>query len=256
MSNELLLTDSHCHLALCEAQPDFWNRLEVYLSSGGLAMDVGIDEGDWHHRRKFWLPGVLYSLGVHPNQPPDTPEPDWDVLRDGLRQTASAVGETGLDFYRSVDFVDRQRRWFRHHLELARDLDLPVIIHCRMAFAAVLEELDHFPGVRGVMHCFSEDWTAARQCLDRGLMLSFAGNLTYPKNNDLYEVARKVPADRWLVETDAPYLSPHPLRHRKNHPQHVEHTLRFFAQLRGWDAAEAGRKNRENFLCLFNRSGG
>ncbi len=256
MSNTILLTDSHCHLSLCASQPDFGPRFESFLGSGGLVLDVGIEEDDEERRQKFWGPGVFHSLGIHPNQPPQLPEPDWDRLRERLIRGAAAVGETGLDFYRSPDLAPRQHRWFRYHLEIARSLDLPVIIHCRHAFSAVIEDLKDYPGARGVMHCFSEDWEAARQCLDRGFYLSFAGNLTYPKNHNLQEVARKVPEDRWLVETDAPYLSPHPMRHLKNHPDMVHHTLRFFAQLRGWDPQRAAQENRENFLSLFSRSSG
>lgn len=256
MSNLGPWTDSHCHLLLCAADPGFSERLEAYLDAGGVVLDVGIEEGDEEVRRSLWKPGVYHSCGVHPNQTATGREPDWQALRDRLRHGACAVGETGLDFFRHPETRETQIQWFRHHLEIAVEQDLPVIVHCRQSFEEVLNQVRLFPSVRGVMHCFSEDWPAAEAALDRGFFLSFAGNLTYPKNQALREVARQVPADRWLVETDAPFLTPHPYRYHRNHPDRVGLTLRAMAEIRGLDPERAAAQARENFLRLFNRCGG
>jgi TatD DNase family protein len=254
MSNISFLTDSHCHLEICAQQTtDSQERLKRFVEGGGMVLDIGIEQGDEHRRRGFWMPGVRWSLGIHPNQSLHDLDPDWDKLKQGLLLGASAVGETGLDYFRAPQQAKRQKEWFARHLEIAHELDLPVVIHCRQALGDVLDVLKGFPGVRGVMHCFSEDWEAACRCLELGMMVSFAGNVTYPKNHTLHEVAQKVPSDQWLVETDAPFLAPQPVRHLKNHPDLVHHTLEFVAKMRGLTLDEALQESRTNFLNLFNR---
>lgn len=236
--------------------PDAAARLQRFLEEGGLVLDVGIRPDDVERRRPLWSKGVLWSAGLHPNFCGEEPHLDGEELRRVLKLGSSAVGETGLDFYRSPHTEALQREWFRIHLELSRELDLPVVIHCRDAEEAVLEELRARPPAGGVWHCFSGGWEVAKRCLDLGLYLSFAGNVTYANQDDLLEVVRRVPADRWLVETDAPYLAPQPVRGRKNHPDFVVHTVRFVAGVRGLSEGEALLQARENFLRLFSRRGG
>jgi TatD DNase family protein len=191
---------------------------------------------------------VFAILGIHPH------EAGGDHVLDALRDLfahprAVAVGETGLDFFRDYAPHDRQRELFRQHLALARELEKPVVIHNRAADADVLEELASFDGTV-VLHCFSSP-SALPAALERGYYVSFAGNATYKNASDLRLAATQVPPDRLLTETDAPYLSPEPLRGRPNEPAHVVHTLEALAGARGVDADELAARVDENAKRAF-----
>lgn len=167
-----------------------------------------------------------------------------------------AVGETGLDFYYSFAPAERQEEVFRFQLDLAREVGLPVVIHARQSEARVCEVLSEYPDLAGrvVFHCFSADAALARRILDLGYWLSFTGVVTFRNATGVQEAARLVPADRFLVETDAPYLSPEPLRGRRpNEPAWVVHTARFLAELRGQpfeELAETTTRNARRFFGL------
>ncbi len=244
--------DSHAHLALTAQKVSDWKiRLDQSLLSGGRIMDVGIQEGDEEARRPFWGAGILYSLGIHPNEAGRAKEPDWSRLEHNLRSGASAIGETGLDLYRSHEHAEIQRTWFLQHLELSIITGLPVIIHCRNAGDSVIRVLKEKTPHSGVMHCFSEDWELARQALDLGLMISFAGNLTYKSSEALRETVKKIPEDKWLVETDSPFLAPVPYRGKDNHPDFISFTLKVIAELRGISPEKAIEQSHVNFNKIF-----
>ena len=196
-------------------------------------------------------PEVFAAVGIHPN---DVAEDDdsASIAELALHPRVVAIGETGLDYYR--DFVDPalQRRSFAAHLELAVARDLPIIIHNRQANDDVLAALGPWSGrIRGVLHCFSGDLQLAEQALDLGMYLSFAGNLTYPSAAPLRAVAARVPEDRLLVETDAPFLSPVPMRGRRNEPAHVAYTLRTLAEVRDCSPVVLARRIAANAHALF-----
>jgi TatD DNase family protein len=164
-----------------------------------------------------------------------------------------AIGETGLDYYRDHTSPEAQRASLRGHLAIAAELDLPISLHNRQADADLLAILREYRGrVRGVMHCFSGDAELAEAALDLGFHISFAGNLTYPSAGSLREVARKLPVNCLLVETDAPFLSPIPHRGKRNEPANVEYTLRTLAACREEDVAVLATHIAANAQTLFD----
>ena len=187
---------------------------------------------------------VWIAAGVHPHQAADGEDPRAVVAGDVV-----AVGEIGLDFFRDYAPRDAQRRVFAEQLELAAELGKPVVIHCRAAEDEVEATLRGFDG-DVVLHCFSTP-ALLPAALERGYYVSFAGNVTYPKAEELRAAARAIPAERLLAETDSPYLSPQPVRGRPNEPAHVVHTIAALAQTRGDDAAELGQRIAANARAVF-----
>jgi TatD DNase family protein len=162
-------------------------------------------------------------------------------------------GETGLDCYWDDTPIEVQQDYFDRHLELCRQTNLPMVIHMRESCDLIIEQLRKQSSVpRGIMHSFTGDRDQAQMCLDLGLMISFAGMVTFKKSDDLRSVAAMVPEDRILIETDSPYLSPEPLRGRRpNEPARVEHTLRCLAEVRGVSAERLAAATTENAKRLF-----
>ena len=194
--------------------------------------------------------GVFAVLGLHPHEADRVGEDDVDRLRDlFVHPKAVAVGETGLDFFRDYARHDAQRRLFDAQLDLARELRRPVVIHTRAADHATLERLAGHDGTV-VLHCFSSP-ALLEPALERGWYVSFAGNVTYPKAEDLRAAAARVPADRILAETDAPYLAPQPVRGRRNEPAHVVHTLATLGEARRADPAELAAQIDANAAACF-----
>jgi TatD DNase family protein len=172
-------------------------------------------------------------------------------LRELLGHTSAvAVGEAGLDYHYGAETMEEQRRLFEAQLELARELELPIVVHTRAANGDTGAVLRGHDGTV-VMHCFSEPGLLA-EGLERGWYFSFAGNVTYPKAAGLREAAAAVPADRILAETDSPYLSPQPLRGKPNEPAHVVHTVAALAAARGEDADELARRIDDNATAAFS----
>jgi TatD DNase family protein len=195
---------------------------------------------------------VFAAVGRHPN----SAEGFDDAAAAELAQLAShpqcrAVGETGLDFYREGAPHEDQARAFTAQIEIARDTGRPLVIHTRAAEAETVDTLaTRAQGVEVVMHCFSMP-TRLAECLERGWWISFAGNVTYPASEELAAAAERVPLDRLLVETDAPYLTPQPVRKHRNRPEFVVHTARFIAERRGMDYGELEQAVEANAARLF-----
>ena len=200
-------------------------------------------------------PGVFAAVGIHPNEAADAGPDDWEqVVALTGRPRVVALGETGLDRHWDRTPFPVQQEFFDRHLDLARDLGLPVVIHCRDAQGDVVAQLARRGGpVRGVLHSFTGTWDDARTFLGLGLHVSFAGMLTFRNKalDPLREAAARVPADRLLIETDSPYLSPHPLRGRTNEPAHVGLTLAVLAELRGIVPVDLARITAANARALF-----
>jgi TatD DNase family protein len=200
--------------------------------------------------------GVFATVGVHPNEAVEARPGDWDeVLRLVNQPRVVGIGETGLDRHWDRTPFALQEDYFTRHLELGRRLDRAVVIHCRDCEEDLLrmlrEAFDRHGPIRGVMHSFGGSLQAAQACLAMGLHLSFAGMLTYKNAADLREVAAQVPPDRVLVETDSPYLSPVPLRGKRNEPANVVHTAACLAGLHGIAAEEMAERTTRNARELF-----
>ncbi len=198
-------------------------------------------------------PGMIYACaGVHPH---DTTGFAEETLA-GIRRLATtnpvvAIGEIGLDFYRNLSPEEDQRRAFTAQVELARELHLPIVVHNREAHEAIMAALKPYGTVRGVWHCFIGDRRKAQEGLDLGMYLSFAGPVTYPANTDLADVAAWAPLDRILIETDAPYLTPHPNRRDRNEPAKVAAVAGRVAALRGMAIEELAAATSLNAAALF-----
>jgi TatD DNase family protein len=245
------VTDTHAHLDACADSVD---DLVRRARAGGVERIVSIGSGLDSCGATLAIAaaqdGVFASLGVHPHQAGEPDAQRLDELRELLEhERAVAVGETGLDFYRDHAPRDRQQALFAQQLELAAELDKPVVVHTRAASDETAAALESFTGTV-VLHCFSAPELLAT-ALERGYYVSFAGNVTYPKAEELREAARQVPRDRLLAETDSPYLAPQPRRGRPNEPANVVHTIAVLAETRGEDMGELAAHLDRNATAAF-----
>lgn len=202
------------------------------------------------------FPAIRASVGWHPNNCCQASAEDWAAIETLCRNPrVAALGETGLDRHWDDCPWEVQLDFFQRHLTLSRQTRLPVVIHTRDCAEETLEFLQQSSvagAFTGVMHSFTGPQAVADGCLELGLYISFAGMVTYKNAADIADIARRIPADRLLVETDSPYLTPHPHRgQRPNHPAHVAHTLKFIAELRGVSAAELAQQTTANAERLF-----
>jgi TatD DNase family protein len=252
-----MLVDTHAHIQMRQFDADRAAVVTAAFAAGVRQIVVpGVDVES--SRAAVTLaaayPGrVFAAVGTHPH---DAATLDADALAEvrALARTPEvvAIGETGLDFYRNLAPRATQREALAAQLALARELDLPVILHNRDSHVELIELLrSHAQGVRGVFHCFIGDRAMARDALDLGFWLSFAGPVTYPRNVELAEVAAWAPLDHILVETDSPYLAPQPERGRRNEPRHVALTAQRIAELRGLAFEEFARATTQNAAALF-----
>lgn len=252
--DSLAYVDTHCHLAW-SSFTDLPSTLERARSAGVariLAVAVDVPSAESSTAMAQGYPEVFAAVGLHPN---DLTEHGGSFERiAALARSAGvvAIGETGLDYYRDHTDPCLQRRSLDAHLALAAETGLPIIIHNRAADGDVIAAVAPFNGrVRGVMHCFGGDRVLAARALDLGYYISFAGNLTYPSAGALRDVAAWVPADRLLVETDAPFLSPVPKRGKANEPAYVVHTLAALAACRSADLPSLAAQAADNARTLF-----
>jgi TatD DNase family protein len=256
------MIDSHCHLA----DDVFEHELDGVVAR---AREAGVEAalcilaaGDEQEAARARVvqakwDAVRFAAGVHPHS-----SGAFEGRADKAAATtqaavaafdAVAVGEIGLDYH--YDFAPRavQRAVFAMQIELARQLDKPVVIHTREATDDTFAVIEERGGVRGVFHCFTGDAAMARRALDAGFYLSFAGIVTFPKAESLRDAARLVPADRLLIETDSPYLAPVPFRGKRNEPAYVARVLEALAGARGETAALLAEQTSRNFVSLFGR---
>lgn len=197
---------------------------------------------------------VSASVGVHPNTELTAPIDERVFLEMAADKEVVAVGETGLDYFRSEGDLEWQRDRFRLHIKLAKELDKPLIIHTREAKEDTLRILkeEGADTVGGVMHCFVEDWETAQKAMDLGFYISFSGIVTFKNARELQDVARQVPLEQMLVETDSPYLAPVPYRGKTNQPAFVRHVAEFIAELKQVEFTDVAEKTTANYYRLFN----
>lgn len=251
-----MFVDSHCHInfpELVEQLPAVLDAMAANKVTHALCIGVNLPE----------LPSVLTlateheniyaTVGVHPDAE-DTPEPSVDdLVALAARPKVVAIGETGLDYYRLTGDLEWQRKRFRNHIRAARACGKPLVIHTRSAgddtLAIMREERAGEAG--GVMHCFTETWEVAQAALEQGFHISFSGIVTFKNARALKDVARRVPLERMLIETDSPYLAPVPYRGKTNQPAYVRYVAEEIARLRGVAVEEIATATSANFFHLF-----
>ncbi len=252
------LVDTHAHLTHDHFHADLTGALDRARQAGVLQiLTMGTTAQDSQHATDLARDhaGVFAAVAIHPNDVADSAPGDFDTIdRLASGGRAVAVGETGLDRHWNRTPFDRQIALFEHHLDLARRLDLPVVIHCRDCYEDVIRCLENQPQpVRGVLHSFASHSAHATALLHLGLHISVAGMVTFQNKalDELRTAVQEVPADRLLIETDSPYLSPHPLRGRKNEPARLGLTAACVAELRGVGYSELAEQTTRNARLLF-----
>ncbi len=254
-----MLVDSHCHLDRLDLEPfggELANVLQQAEENGvGRFLCVAIDRGNIPDviaiAERF--DNVYASVGVHPNEedPKEVTAEELIALADHPK--VIAIGETGLDYFRSEGDLAWQQQRFRNHIAAAKACSKPLIIHSREAREDTIRLMQEegAQAAGGIMHCFVEDWETAQQAMEMDFYISFSGIVTFRNAEALREVARRVPADRLLVETDSPYLAPVPHRGKSNQPAYVRHVAEFLAELRGVSFEELSAQTTGNFNRLF-----
>jgi TatD DNase family protein len=253
----MTLVDTHCHVQDPAFDPDRDAVLERALDHLSWLIVVGDTLETSRAAVELARDRVFVAVGVHPYDADQLDENQLAEIRSLAQQpNVVAIGETGLDFHYATASRAAQERAFREQVELACELDLPVIVHNRNAdepLAAMLEAMPPLPA-GGVMHCFSGDAAFAERCLHWGFYISFAGNVTFPKAASLRESARAVPLDRMLVETDSPHLAPQPVRGKRCEPAYLRYTAEALAALKGLTPEAFALQTSENARRLFKIS--
>jgi TatD DNase family protein len=255
--------DSHCHLDDSDFDADRDEVIARARAAGvGTMMNIGgaggpdvlgaaLSIAETHE-------GVFATAGIHPHEAIQAQEKHYGQLREFARHKKFlAIGEIGLDYHYDHSPRDVQRDVFIRQLELARELKLPIVIHCREAWPDLAEIIDvHWKsvGLGGILHCFGGERADAFKFLDWGFLVSFAGNLTFKKAENLRQAAREIPPGRLLTETDSPYLAPVPLRGKRNEPANVVEVTRTLANLHQLSPEEMGRQTIQNFFGFFGLS--
>lgn len=248
--------DSHCHLnfpELAENITDVLAQMQHNDVAGALCVAVNLADFPQVLALAEQHPNLYASVGVHPDYE-GVEEPDVArLVKLALHPKVIAIGETGLDYFRLKGDLEWQRARFRNHIRAALECAKPLIIHTREAAADTLRIMkeENAAEAGGVMHCFTETWEVAEAALAMGFYISFSGIITFKNAKQIKEVAQRVPLERILIETDAPYLAPVPFRGKLNQPAYVKHIAEEIALLRGISVDEVGRCTTENFMGLF-----
>lgn len=248
--------DSHCHINFPDLVSDMSGVLQRMQDNEVVAaLCVSVNLADYPQVLALaeQHSHIYASVGVHPDYE-DVEEPSVARLVElAQHPKVIAIGETGLDYFRLKGDLEWQRTRFRNHIRASRESGKPLIIHTREAAADTLRLMqeENAAEARGVMHCFTENWDVAQAALEMGFYISFSGIVTFKNAKQIKEVAQRVPLDRILIETDAPYLAPIPYRGKLNQPAYVKHVAEEIATLRGITLAEVGERTTENFFRLF-----
>ncbi|OGT59250.1 MAG: hypothetical protein A3F14_01105 [Gammaproteobacteria bacterium RIFCSPHIGHO2_12_FULL_43_28] len=253
----MFLVDSHCHLNLLglESQQEIANVIARAEKSGvRFFLNVCVDLLGFPAVLKTAeaFPSVAASVGLHPNEQAETIDTDT-LMKLAQHKKVVAIGETGLDYYRSTGDLHWQHERFRMHIRVAKALQLPLIVHTRAAKEDTLRIMreENAEDVGGVMHCFSEDWETAKAALDLNFYISLSGVVTFKNAITTQLVAKEVPIDRLLIETDSPYLAPHPHRGKPNEPAYISLTAAYMASLRNMALDDFAVHTTNNFFTLF-----
>ena len=252
-----MLVDSHCHIPMLGKEMDV---NEVIANAKALGVEhmlcVSVDLETYpeilslaeEHER------IYASVGVHPNTTMQDEVSQETLVKLAANEHVIAIGETGLDYFRSEGDLEWQRDRFRTHIKAAKSVNKPLIIHTRNVGEDITRILDEEGAdeVGGVMHCFVEDWETAQKAMDMNFYISFSGIVTFKNAKEVQEVAKQVPLERMLVETDSPYLTPMPYRGKPNQPGYTRYVAEFIAELKGISFEQVAEQTTANFFNLFN----
>lgn len=259
-----MLVDTHAHLEFDDYKDDLHEVLKRAKDSGVekiITLGVDIERAKKAINLAKAHDELFAAIGIHPT---DTSNLDLDATVNALDEMLSggnkvvAVGETGIDFYRTKsENLEKEKEiqvaFFKAHIELAKKYELPVIIHLRGvgAFECAMEVVSEYAPLKGVVHCFSEGVEEARQCIEKGLHISFTGIITFKKSEVMQQVAKEIPLEKIMVETDAPYLAPDPYRGKRNEPAYVLEVAEKIAELRGISFEEVAKQTTKNAHDVF-----
>ena len=251
-----MFVDSHCHINFPDFAADS-DQIVTRMAAANVthAMCISVTFPEWPSVVALAerYANIYATAGVHPDYE-DIEEPTVAALLERAQHPkVQAIGETGLDYYRLTGDLEWQRERFRTHIRAARECGKPLVIHTRSASEDTLRIMreERAEEVGGVMHCFTETWDVASACIDMGFHISFSGIVSFKTAVDLRDVAKKVPLERMLIETDSPYLAPVPYRGRRNEPSYVPHVAAAIAAVRETNAETIGRITGQNFFSLF-----
>lgn len=256
-----MFVDSHCHLDRLKLD-EFDNDLDMVVNHALekevntlLCVSVTLQEFPSMLEKTKKYPNVWLTCGAHPLNQDDEIDPE-QLYSLSQHPRVVAVGETGLDYFYAPETKQVQLDSFRKHIRVANKLNKPLIIHTRDAQDDTLSVMrdEHADKVGGILHCFTESWEMAEQAIAMGFYISFSGIVTFKNASALREVAKKIPADRFLIETDAPYLAPVPYRGKQNQPAYVVEVAKHLASIRGTSVNEIARQSTENFHRLFPKT--
>jgi len=247
------MIDTHCHLDMLKSEEDLLESVKNL----DFLITIGCDKEEIEKAIElaYRYENVYASIGYHPYDVNGIDDRDLEELKEIAIKNSKvvAIGETGLDYYRDITPTDRQKYFFERQIEIAKEIGLPVVVHSRSAerdTESILEKYAPYEN-SGVLHCFGGDMQLMERCVDMGFYISFAGNITYPKADNLREVLKNVPLDRLLLETDSPFLSPQKVRGKPNKPSNIFHTLEFIANLLGISSDELEKIVDNNARKLF-----
>jgi len=258
--------DSHAHLEMEQFNPDR-EQMIARAREGGIERIVAIGSGtgpgsldcgiQLAERHEF----IYATIGIHPHEAKLATDADFQELEQlAKRRQVIAWGEIGLDYFYDHSPRQTQKQVFLKQMEIAEITKLPIVVHCRPSEGSenawddclnLLEQHWKSSGLGGILHCFTGTWPYAKRALDLGFMISFAGNITFPKAQSIRDAAKEVPLERILIETDSPFLAPVPYRGQRNEPAFVKQVARHLGELRGLSTGEAGRQTAANFFNFF-----
>ena len=249
-----MLIDTHCHLYYDEIKnnlSDVLNRANEANVTQFICAGTNINTSKQCLEITEEDDNIFASCGVHPHDSKDVQDGYLDQIYEMMEyESMIAIGELGLDYFKNISDKETQKEVFRSQMDIAQELDKPVIIHNRDADQDILEILSGFPDVTGVSHCFSSTLDTAKAFLDLGYYISFSGNITF-KNSHLPEVAKSVPLDKVLIETDSPYLSPEPYRGKPNEPARVIYVAKKLSEIYDLDYEEIAKQTSNNASEIF-----
>ena len=252
-----MLIDTHCHLFFDELKEDLSSVLKRAADLGVtkfICVGTNIEDSKESYNLALDYENIFSTAGVHPHDTEEVAENYIDELYNLLKnKKVVAVGEIGLDYFKELSDVSVQKKIFAEQLELAQKINKPIVFHNRDSDDDIINTLSEFPNVYGVAHCFSSTYDVAKKLIDMGFYISFSGNLTF-KNSHLPDVAKRLPIDRLLVETDSPFLSPVPYRGKTNEPGRARFVADLLARLHNLSINEVAQITTTNAKAIFNFS--